>query len=161
MSSPVRVLGSVPPASKATNPQKRVLTDSEDTEERDPKRARSQEALGDQNGHRDAKDKKKRRKKRRKVSVVQTHDSSDAETPAVASKHSLARVRSRSVASVGPDTVSVAHTTDKTKKETRQASAGPSSLPSARPKSPSRDSERRTLTISPTVRYKDILWIMH
>ena len=44
------------------------MTDSEDTEERDPKRARSQEALGDQNGLRDAKDKKKRRKKKLVIS---------------------------------------------------------------------------------------------
>ena len=102
-------------------------------------------------------DKKKRRKKKRKVSVVQTHDSSDAETPAVASKHSLARVRSRSVASTGHDTVSVANATDKTKKETRQPSAGPSSLPNARQESPSRDGEGRTLTIAPTVRYRNTL----
>ncbi|TBU63427.1 hypothetical protein BD310DRAFT_916336 [Dichomitus squalens] len=146
MSSPVRVLGPVTPVSRGTNLQKRVLTDSEDIEERDTKRARSQETPGDQGTRQDAKEKKKRRKKRRKVSVVQANDSSDTEAPVVASQPELARVRSRSVVSTGLDAVVVTNSMKAVQTDTRQPSAGPSVSPGTTPKSPSRDCERRTPT---------------
>ncbi|KAI1792420.1 hypothetical protein LXA43DRAFT_1093653 [Ganoderma leucocontextum] len=105
MSSPVRVLGPVAPASRGPNAKRRILSDSEDTEERDPKRVKPQDATGDQGKGRDTKEKKKRRKKKRKVSVVESAPESDPESPTVATKPTLSRVRSRSVTSIDPDAV--------------------------------------------------------
>ncbi|RDX42861.1 hypothetical protein OH76DRAFT_1410731 [Lentinus brumalis] len=128
MSSPVRTLGPVQTANATVNTRKRVLTDSEDTEERDSKRVKPQEEQADLSKRRDAKGKdkerKKKRKKKRKVPVVQG-DSSDAETPAPVHNAKSSRLRSRSIVEAGPSTINGAHLPKVEESEARLPSAGP------------------------------------
>ncbi|KAI0753316.1 hypothetical protein C8Q80DRAFT_1267725 [Daedaleopsis nitida] len=134
MSSPARTLGPVPTASRVANVKKRILTDSEDTEERELKRGRPQDGVaGDQEKQRDLKDKKKRRKKKRKVSVVQATEGSDTDLPVLAPKTSITRVRSRSVASAGPAEVKPTPLPIAMEASIREPSAGPSASPPAAP----------------------------
>ena len=129
MSSPVRILGPVSAASRSRNAKRRILSDSEDTEERDPKRVKPLETADDQGKGQDTKEKKRRRKKKRKVPVVESAPESDAESPSVATKPTLSRVRSRSMTISDTDGVAVASPSKMTRDDTRQPSAGPSSMP--------------------------------
>ncbi|KAM5536824.1 hypothetical protein V8D89_009542 [Ganoderma adspersum] len=131
MSSPVRVLEPVSAASRGRNAKRRILSDSEDAEERDPKRMKPLETADDQGKGQDTKDKKRRRKKKRKVPVVESAPESDAESPTstVATKPTLSRVRSRSVTFSDTDGAVVASPSKMTRDNTRQPSAGPSSMP--------------------------------
>lgn len=80
-SQPLLDAGIPPPPIAATNPKKRVLSDSEDTEERDAKRSKPRELALDKGKQKDTRDRKKRRKKKRKMSVVQAAQDSDEDSP--------------------------------------------------------------------------------
>ncbi|PIL29184.1 hypothetical protein GSI_09233 [Ganoderma sinense ZZ0214-1] len=134
MSSPFRALGPVSPASKGRHAKRRILSDSEDAEERDPKRVKSLEVAGDQGRGRDIKEKRKRRRKKRKLSVVESTPESDAESPTITTKPTLSRVRSRSVTISDPDGAVLASPSKMTRDDTRQPSAGPSSMPELKAK---------------------------
>ncbi|RPD61548.1 hypothetical protein L226DRAFT_612414 [Lentinus tigrinus ALCF2SS1-7] len=134
MSSPAGTLGPAPTANATVNTRKRVLTDSEDTEERDSKRVRSQDDQIELGKRKDTKgkdkEKKKKRKKRRKVPVIQAN-SSDAETPAPVHNAKSSRVRSRSILSAGPSTNNTAPQMKVEEPEARPPSAGPSRVAAA------------------------------
>ncbi len=148
MSSPVRTLGPVQTANATVNTRKRVLTDSEDTEERDSKRVKPQEEQADLSKRRDAKGKdkerKKKRKKKRKVPVVQG-DSSDAETPAPVHNAKSSRLRSRSIVEAGPSTINGVHLPKVEESEARLPSAGPPRASVARTSSATPDVTVRAL----------------
>ncbi|KAI0718596.1 hypothetical protein C8T65DRAFT_638575 [Cerioporus squamosus] len=153
MSSPVRTHGPVSTASATTNTRKRVLTDSEDTEERDSKRVRPQEDQADLGKRKDVKgkdkEKKKKRKKKRKVPVVQG-DSSDAETPAPVHSAKVSRVRSRSIVDAGPSTISGAPLPKLEEFEARLPSVGSSRASVARTCSASQSKDESTTGITTT-----------
>ena len=65
MSSPIRTLVVAPTVNATVITRKRVLTDSEDTEERDSKRVRPQDAQTDAGKQKDVKGKDKEKKKKR------------------------------------------------------------------------------------------------
>ena len=156
MSSPARTLGPLPTTSQLVNAKKRVLSDSEDTEDRDVKRVKPQGTLEDLNKRTDSKgEKKRRRKKKRKVSVVKA-EPSDTETLATASRSPVPRLPSRSVSSAVADTIETYPVVHVKLEDARQPSAGPSNATAAAPASPLRTSEDkmvdatvRTMCISP------------
>ena len=129
MSSPVRTLAVAPTVNATVITRKRVLTDSEDTEERDSKRVRPQDAQTDAGKQKDVKgkdkEKKKKRKKKRKVPVVQA-DESDLEVLPPMHNAKTSHVRSRSVLSAGPSTINTVPETKVEEPEARLPSAGPS-----------------------------------
>ncbi|KAI0822434.1 hypothetical protein BC628DRAFT_1364217 [Trametes gibbosa] len=89
----------VSPVSQTTNAKKRTLADS-DNEERDVKRAKSQDNVAEIERHKDTKERKKRRKRKRKASVVSAQGALDADV-GVAPKASGSRSRSRSMTLAG------------------------------------------------------------
>ena len=156
MSSPVRVLEPDAPISRGRNAKRRILSDSEDAEDRDPKRVKPQETVEDQWKGRDLREKRKRRKKRRKMSMVESALDSEPESPTIATKPTLSRVRSRSTTTFVLDTPTVSSPGQSTLDDTRQPSAGPSSMLGlkARAESPLEDMDQSTpLRLAPfTVR---------
>lgn len=127
--------GIVPPPLTATNARKRVLTDSEDTADRDLKRSRPAEVVEDNGVQKERKDKKKRRKRKHKVSIVQAAQESDENSPVVAPKRSPLRAKSLPVGVIDCQRIGATPSAGVGEHVARQPSAGPSE-PVARASTP-------------------------
>ncbi|OBZ66839.1 hypothetical protein A0H81_13298 [Grifola frondosa] len=144
VSSPIRALSTGPNTSSRS--KKRVLSDSEETVERELKRFRKVDGGVDKDQKSELRDRKRRRKKKRKLPVVQATDAGASDAEGRRTFSPVRRLRRRSLSSIAahanqPQPSST--TQSRPTSVARQPSAGPSALP-ARTRSPSQSCDRPT-----------------